>query len=207
MRQSLKKDLINSAYLLQEVPSARRYEEVLKLFLTGNAKNNFLTLLDFKTLKYLLPDTAKYSTSNKHLNFIITALNSSDKRVKNNLPLTPAFLFSVLLWPSLTERIGEVTSKNTKIPALLRSANIILKQQKQHCFIPNRIESMIKDIWEFQIRLLKIPPKSKQIVNHKRFRASYDFLLLREEAGVNLGGAGKWWGKNQANNFNSRRNK
>ena len=56
---------------------------------------------------------------------------------------------------------------------------------------------MIKEIWEFQIKLLKFPPKSKLIYSHRRFRAGYDFLLLREEAGVNLGGAGNWWKENQ----------
>ena len=56
---------------------------------------------------------------------------------------------------------------------------------------------MIKEIWALQIRLLKYPPRSNLIYSHKRFRAGYDFLLLREEAGENLGGAGRWWKENQ----------
>jgi len=112
-----------------------------------------------------------------------------------------------LLWPGLTERIGEINSKKTKLPALLRSSNIIIKQCRQDCFIPKRIENMIKEIWEFQIKLLKFPPKSKLIFSHRRFRAGYDFLLLREEVGVNLGGAGKWWKENQPNSKRSYQNK
>ena len=199
MKKSLKKNLINFAYLLQEMPSARKYEEILKLFLTGNAKNNFLALLEFHVLKHLLPVTAKQCTNEKHKSFILNALSNSDARVKKGLPLTPAFLFSVLLWPSLIERTGDINSKKIKLPALLRSSNIIFKQCRQDCFIPKRIESMIKEIWEFQIKLLKFPPKSNLIFSHRRFRAGYDFLLLREEAGVNLGGAGKWWKENQPN--------
>jgi len=199
IKKSLKKNLINFAYLLQEVPSARKYEEILKLFLTGNAKNNFLALLEFHVLKHLLPITAKQCTNEKHKSFILNALSNSDARVKKGLPLTPAFVFSVLLWPSLIERTGDINSKKIKLPALLRSSNIIFKQCRQDCFIPKRIESMIKEIWEFQIKLLKFPPKSNLIFSHRRFRAGYDFLLLREEAGVKLGGAGKWWKENQPN--------
>ena len=197
LKKSLKKDLINFAHLLQDIPPARKYEEILKLFLTGNAKNNFTLLLELHILKFLLPITAKQCSNQKNYLFILTALSGSDDRVKKGLPLTPAFLFSVLLWPVLTESIGEVNSKKIKIPALLRSSNIILKRYREDCFIPKRIENMIKEIWEFQLKLLKFPPKSKLIYSHRRFRAGYDFLLLREEAGVNLGGAGKWWKENQ----------
>jgi len=197
LKKSLKRDLINFAHLLRDIPPARKYEEILKLFLTGNAKNNFILLLELHILKFLLPLTAKQCSNQKTNLFILTALSGSDDRVKKGLPLTPAFLFSVLLWPALTERIGEVNSKKIKIPALLRSSNIILKQYREDCFIPKRIENMIKEIWEFQLKLLKFPPKSKLIYSHRRFRAGYDFLLLREEAGVNLGGAGKWWKENQ----------
>ena len=197
LKKSLKKDLINFAHLLQDISPARKYEEILKLFLTGNAKNNFILLLELHILKFLLPITAKQCSNHKNLLFILNALSNSDDRVKKGLPLTPAFLFSVLLWPALTERIGEVNSKKIKLPALLRASNIILKQYREDCFIPKRIENMIKEIWEFQMKLLKFPAKSKLIYSHRRFRAGYDFLLLREEAGVNLGGAGKWWKENQ----------
>ena len=207
LKKSLKKDLINFAYLLQEIPSARKYEEILKLFLTGNAKNNFLALLELNVLKHLLPMTAKQCINDKHKSFILNALSNSDARVKKGLPLTPAFLFSVLLWPSLTERTGDINSKKVKLPVLLRSSNIIIKQCRQDCFIPKRIESIIKEIWEFQIKLLKFPPKSKFIFSHRRFRAGYDFLLLREEAGVNLGGAGKWWKENQPKSKRHYKNK
>lgn len=197
LKKSLKKDLINFAHLLQDIPPARRYEEILKLFLTGNAKNNFITLLESNILKYLLPFTAKQCSNEKNKFFILNALSSSDARIKKDLPLTPSFLFSVLLWPSLTERIGDINSNKMKLPILLRASNIVLKQCRQDCFVPKRIENMIKEIWEFQIKLLKFPPKSELIYSHRRFRAGYDFMLLREEVGVNLGGAGKWWKENQ----------
>ncbi len=197
IKKTLKKDLLNFAHMLQEIPPARKYEEILKLFLTGNAKKNFILLLELHILKFLLPITAKQCSNEKNYIFFLTALSNSDDRVVKDLPLTPAFLFSILLWPALTNRMGEVNSRKIKSPILLRASNIIFKQCREDCFIPKRTENMIKEIWEFQIKLLKFPPKSKLIFSHRRFRAGYDFLLLREEAGLNLGGAGKWWKENQ----------
>ena len=197
IKKTLKKDLTNYAHMLQEIPPARKYEEILKLFLTGNAKKNFILLLELHILKFLLPITAKQCSNEKNYIFFLTALSNSDDRLKKDLPLTPAFLFSVLLWPALTNRMGEINSRKIKSTILLRTSNIIFKQCREDCFIPKRTENMIKEIWEFQIKLLKFPPKSKLIFSHRRFRAGYDFLLLREEAGLNLGGAGKWWKENQ----------
>ena len=203
--ESLKSNISKFAHLLEGVPSARRYEEVLKLFLTGSAVKVLNQLISYDVLRYLLPGAAKSlkdkESGHQSLKFINLSLNNSDERVKNDLPLTPAFLFSVLLWPSLVKRIGEVQSNKSKIPALRTAANLILKQQYSHCFIPNRIENMIKEIWEMQIRLLRTDSsKALDLLTNPRFRAAYDFLLLREKLGVNLNKAGEWWTKAQAEN-------
>ena len=195
---SLKDDIYGLANLLEEVPTARRYEEVLKLFFTGSASKTFDKLVEYKVLKYLLPATSRYleeeKSDEKIIHFIKLALKNSDSRVAKDLPLTPAFLFSVLLWPSVVKRIGEIQSSKIKIPLLRKAADKAIREQNSHCFIPNRVESMIKDIWEFQIKLLKVKsPKITSLISHKRFRASYDFLILREQSGVNLNGCGKWW--------------
>ncbi|MDC0076266.1 polynucleotide adenylyltransferase PcnB [Gammaproteobacteria bacterium] len=195
---SLKADIYGLANLLEEVPTARRYEEVLKLFFTGSAAKTFDKLVEYKVLKYLLPATSRYleeeKSDKKIIHFIKLALKNSDSRVIKDLPLTPAFLFSVLLWPAVVKRIGEIQSSKIKIPLLRKAADKAIREQNSHCFIPNRVESMIKDIWEFQIRLLKVKsPKITSLISHKRFRASYDFLILREQSGVNLNGCGKWW--------------
>ena len=197
-KDSLKADIYELANLLEEVPTARRYEEVLKLFFTGSAAKTFDKLVEYKVLKYLLPATSRYleeeKSDKKIIHFIKLALKNSDSRVIKDLPLTPAFLFSVLLWPAVVKRIGEIQSSKIKIPLLRKAADKAIREQNSHCFIPNRVESMIKDIWEFQIKLLKVKsPKITSLISHKRFRASYDFLILREQSGVNLNGCGKWW--------------
>jgi len=197
-KESLKTDIYNLANLLEEVPAARRYEEVLKLFFTGSASKTFNKLIEFKVLRFLLPSTSRYfqeeKSDKKIISFIKLALENSDSRADRDLPLTPAFLFSVLLWPAVVKGIGEIQSSKTKIPTLRKIADRTIQQQNTHSFIPNRVETMIKDIWELQIRLLKIDsPKTYSLLTHKRFRASYDFLILREKSGVNLNGCGKWW--------------
>ena len=108
-------------------------------------------------------------------------------------------IFSVLLWPALINKTGELNSKKIKIPKLFRASNIILKRHNDHCFIPNRIQKAIKETWEMQIMLLRIPEKSKISLKHPRFRAAYDFMLIREKSGENLGGAGEWWTKKISN--------
>ena len=142
----MSKNLVHFAYLLKDIPPARKYDEILKLFLPGNAKRNFIALLDFHILKYLLPISAKQGADKKKKIFFLTALSDSDERIKKGLPLTPAFLFSVLLWPGLTERIGDINSIKLRIPNLLRASNIVLKKNRQDCFIPKRIENAIKAV-------------------------------------------------------------
>ena len=89
--------------------------------------------------------------------------------------------------------------KKIKIPKITKTANIILKRHNEHCFIPSRIQKSIKEIWEMQVMLLRIPEKSKILIKHPRFRASYDFLLLREKSGEDLSGVSTWWTKKISN--------
>ena len=139
--------------------------------------------------------TKGYLRAKKDRRLIFNALKDTDKRFHQNKTLTPSFLFSVLLWPALINKTGELNSKKEKIPKVSKASNIVLRRHNEHCFIPNRIQKSIKEIWEMQIMLLRIPEKSKMTLKHKRFRAAYDFLILREKSGEKLGGAGDWWTK------------
>ena len=169
------------------------------MFLTGNAHSILLEMQSYKITEHLLPLTKDFLGSKKDRRFIFNALKNTDKRFQHNKTLTPAFLFSVLLWPALINRTGDLNSKKIKIHKISKSANIILKRHNESCFIPKRIQKSIMEIWEMQIMLLRIPEKTKITLNHKRFRAAYDFLLLREKSGENLEGAGDWWTKKISN--------
>ena len=195
LERKLEKDLTKLSYLLAEISSGRKYEETLKMFLTGNAESIMHEMQRYKITEYLLPLTKGFLNAKKERKLIFNALKNTDKRFNENKTLTPSFLFAVLLWPALRNRIGELNSKKIKIPKISQASNIILKRHNEHCFIPNRIQKSIKETWEMQIMLLRIPEKSKITLKHPRFRAAYDFLLLREKSGENLGGAGDWWSK------------
>ena len=191
----LEKGIHRYHHLLSEVPSGRKYEELLKMFLTGNAFSIMTELQNYKITEYLLPLTKNFLDGKKDRRFILNALKDSDKRFHQNKTLTPAFLFAVMLWPALISKIGDINSKKIKIPRISRIGNLLLKKHNEYCFIPKRIQSSIKEIWEIQVMLLRIPEKANITLKHKRFRAAFDFLLLREKSGENLGGAGDWWTK------------
>ena len=195
LERKLEKDLTKLSYLLAEISSGRKYEETLKMFLTGNAESIMHEMQRYKITEYLLPLTKDFLNAKKERKLIFNALKNTDKRFNENKTLTPSFLFAVLLWPALKNRIGDLNSKKIKIPKISQASNIILKRHNEHCFIPNRIQKSIKETWEMQIMLLRIPEKSKITLKHPRFRAAYDFLLLREKSGENLGGVGDWWSK------------
>jgi len=195
----LEKEIVKLSYLLSEISSGRIYEETLKLFLTGNSESIMQEMQKYQITKYFLPVTQGYLDAKKDKRFIFNALRNTDKRFHEDKTLTPSFLFSIFLWPALINKVGELNSKKIKIPKVTRAANIILKLHNEHCFIPNRIQKSIKEIWEMQVMLLRIPEKSKILIKHPRFRASYDFLLLREKSGENLSGVGAWWTKKISN--------
>ena len=158
-----------------------------------------LDMQKYQITKYILPVTRGYLDAKKDRRFIFNALRNTDKRFHEDKTLTPSFLFSVFLWPALINKIGELNSKKIKVPKITTAANIILKQHNEHCFIPSRIQKSIKEIWEMQVMLLRIPEKTKILIRHPRFRASYDFLLLREKSGEDLNGVGTWWTKKISN--------
>ena len=195
----LEKEIVKLSHLLVEISSGRIYEETLKLFLTGNAESIMQDMQKYQITKYILPVTRGYLDAKKDRRFIFNALRNTDKRFDEDKTLTPSFLFSVFLWPALINKTGELNSKKIKVPKITRAANIILKQHNEHCFIPSRIQKSIKETWEMQVMLLRIPEKSKILIRHSRFRASYDFLLLREKSGEDLNGVGAWWTKKISN--------
>ena len=195
----LEKEIVKLSHLLSEISSGRIYEETLKLFLTGNSESIMRQMQKYQITKYFLPVTQGYLDAKKDKRFIFNALRNTDKRFHEDKTLTPSFLFSIFLWPALVNKVGELNSKNIKIPKITRAANVILKRHNEHCFIPSRIQKSIKEIWEMQVMLLRIPEKSKILIKHPRFRASYDFLLLREKSGENLSGVGAWWTKKISN--------
>ena len=185
------------AHLLRDIPSARLFEEVLKLFLGGYAEFTFDLLVEYDLLAPLFPASAAALKHDPEYagNLMRMALASTDKRIAEGRPVTPAFIFAAMLWPALPDRIARQQERGLPpIPAMQEAAQGLITEQCQHTAIPKRFSMPIREIWDMQERLPRRHGKRADLLlENPRFRAGYDFLLLREDAGENLDGLGDWW--------------
>ncbi|MCY1488988.1 Poly(A) polymerase I [compost metagenome] len=185
------------AHLLREIPSARLFDEVLKLFLSGHAERTFELLVEYDLFAPLFPASAKALERDPEYTgkLIRQALANTDARIHQGKPVTPAFLFAALLWPALPARVLQLQERGMPpIPAMQEAAQDIVYQQCQRTAIPKRFTIPIREIWDMQERLPRRQGKRADLLlENPRFRAGYDFLLLRESAGEETGGLGDWW--------------
>jgi len=185
------------AHLLRDIPSARLFEEVLKLFLGGYAEFTFDLLVEYDLLAPLFPASAAALKHDPEYagNLMRMALASTDKRIAEGRPVTPAFIFAAMLWPALPDRVARQQERGLPpIPAMQEAAQGLITEQCQHTAIPKRFSMPIREIWDMQERLPRRHGKRADLLlENPRFRAGYDFLLLREDAGENLDGLGDWW--------------
>lgn len=185
------------AHLLEEIPPARLYEEVLKLFLNGQGVQTFELLQKYRLFAPLFPATALALQTNYHYTYTLihNALANTDLRIAQGKPITPAFLFAALLWPALPARSLELQAQGLQaLPALQEAAQEILWEQCQRTAIPKRFSIPVREIWDLQERLPRRHGKRADVLlENPRFRAGYDFLLLRESAGEQTEDLGQWW--------------
>nr|WP_163501661.1 polynucleotide adenylyltransferase PcnB [Halomonas socia] len=184
------------APLLLQIPPARLFDEVLKLMLAGQALATFRLLREYGLFAILFPEADESIAELPWAEALIErALANTDARIQEGRPVTPAFLFAALLWPGVTQRMARLADDGMPpIPALQAASQQAVSRQLQHISIPKRFSLPMRDIWDLQQRLPKRRGKRAfQTREHPRFRAAYDFLLLREEAGELEPGLGAWW--------------
>lgn len=184
------------AHLLAEIPAARLFDEFLKLFMGGHATATFEQLVKHKLLGYLFPDSAAHMKRDPAgLALVRAAMVSTDKRIAQGKPVTPAFILAALLWPVVEHRAQVLQERgDPPMPAMHHAAQEAIADAARHISIPRRFSQPMREIWEFQLRLQnRRGRKAAELVDHRRFRAAYDFLLLREQAGDVTGDLGQWW--------------
>ena len=186
--------------LLEGVPPARLYEEVLKLFLSGYSVNTLDLLREYHLFRYLFPQTEislRDDVDDKNLAFINRALENTDTRIREEKRITPAFIFAVFLWKPVCELKDKYLERGmSESQTLTAAAEAVMSGQSRRIAIPRRFHTAMRDIWYLQDRFTKRAPKrSLRLLSHPRFRASYDFLLLRAESGNADMELAKWWGK------------
>lgn len=198
------------APLLADVPPARLFDEILKLFLSGHALATFHQLQNFGLIAQLFPLTAEAlarDESGFYQEFIDHALTNTDKRIRNNQRVTPAFLLAALLWPAVNRLRAEYTARNENpAMAMQKAGGMAVARQIQRIAIPRRFSQPMREIWELQLRLSgRSGNRAAHLISLPRFRAAYDFVLLREQAGEDLGGLGHWWTRYQEADETGRR--
>jgi poly(A) polymerase len=126
--------------------------------------------------------------------FVTLALTSTDQRVRAGKPVAPGFLFAALLWHDVQTRWQQYTANGEYlVPALHRAMDDVLDMQTEKLAIHKRFSSDMREIWGLQHRLEKRGRTAFKLLEHQRFRAAYDFLLLRCESGELDAAIGQWW--------------
>lgn len=182
--------------LLRNIPSARLFEEVLKLFLGGSATATFELMREYQLLGYLFPGTEAALAAGDATGaaLIEQTMVNTDKRVRSDKTVTPAFIYAALLWPALQAELRRLAKQMPPTQAYLQAAQTVISQQLGHTSLPKRFLLPMREIWDLQYRLpQRQGMRALRLLDHPRFRAAYDFLLMREAAGEQLDGLGTWW--------------
>jgi len=200
--------ILKNASAIKTVSHARLFDETIKLFHNGYALGIYQDMKKYTIFQQIYPSLNNNSDHDSWSTTMIeTALENTSDRISQNKPITIAYLYAVLLWPIFLAKSNIKSGKRINLPHIGSQALALIREQSKITCIPKRHAYAIKDIWEFQVRLQQQQPNKIQwILQHKRFRASFDFLLLREIAQefaqpspfkkYNLT-LGEWWEKIQ----------
>jgi len=196
--ETTEKPVRQLASLLGDIPPARLFDEMLKLFMGGHALANFETLRHYDLFGQLFPLTEQSLTheeNNFPLTLVSRAMVNTDTRIQQGKPVTPAFLFAVFLWQPVRERAAQLEAEGQHAAqALQHAGSQIIAEQAAVMATPRRFSLPMREIWMLQLRLeRKGGRRSLRVLGHPRFRAAYDFLLLRGEAGEVSEELGDWW--------------
>ena len=190
-----RKPVATLAPLLANIPRARIFDEALKLLMSGHALRGVHQLRAEGLHHGMLPllDTILDDPTGER--FITAALRTTDTRIAQDKPASPAFLFGTLLWPQVLQRWHALEAGGEKPqPALFMAMDDVLDEQRGQLAIPRRYDGMMKEIWALQPRFeQRGGQRPYRLLEHPRFRAAYDFLLLRAESSEVDIELGDWW--------------
>jgi poly(A) polymerase len=189
------------AHLLKDVPSARLFEEVCKLFLTGHGMRSMEALQRFGLSQILFPAVRRGNGPGKiYLGpLLIRALENTDDRVRESKPITPAFFFAALLWQPVRDRSAALVEEGrTELDALMIASDEVLSMQVSCTAVPRRFSAVTRNIWTMQPRFARTKGKRwKRLLHEEKFRAGYDFLLLRAHEDPSLQPLCEFWAEAQ----------
>jgi poly(A) polymerase len=184
--------------LLADAPPARLFDESLKLFLGGYGLASFRALERYGLLQHVFPVTARVlaeGTAPHFRSLVEQTLAGTDARVREGKPVTPAFLFAAILWePVCAASQALIDTGMDASSAWTHAVDRVLHEQAQRVAIPRRFTITIEEIWALQSRFAQRTKKrALRLLEHPRFRAAYDFLLLRAGESPELAELAAWW--------------
>lgn len=204
------KSIHDVAPLLANIPAARLYDEALKLFLSGYALQTFELLRHYGLFQVLFPIT-EHSLAVEDQGFprllLIKALENSDNRIAEGKTVTAYFLFAAFLWDAVQIRAKQKLAKGSvEFIAYQEAANEVIATQVKSTALPRHITLAMREVWSLQPKFNAcVGSKPSRLITHPRFRAAYDFLLLRAQTGGADIQLAKWWEIYQNANENEQR--
>ncbi|TCN81382.1 poly(A) polymerase [Shewanella fodinae] len=188
------------AGLLKDIPAARMYEEILKLFFAGKAGQNLRLMREYHLFEPLFPLVEAQlhdDPKGPAMRMLTEVMHSTDVRINEDKPVTPAYFFAALLWYPLQARAQDIASESglSHYDAFYAAMGDVLEQQCQTISIPRRFSTPARDIWQLQLRFERSKGgRAFKLLEHPKFRAAYDLLLMRANAeGGNLAKLAAWW--------------
>ncbi len=193
--EATREPIVRLAPLLENVPAARLFDEMLKLFMSGHAVACLERLRAEGLHHGVLPLLDVVLEQPLGERFVTLALSNTDDRVRAGKSITPSFLFASLLWHEVLTKWTEAKARGeSPLPALTTAMDEVLDAQTEKLAIQRRYASDMREIWGLQPRLERRAGRAPwRLLEHPRFRAGYDFLLLRAAAGEIDATLADWW--------------
>lgn len=186
------------AWMLDGVPPARLFDEINKLFLSGTAVRAFDLLVRFGLLEHLFPDLAavlQEQPDSAAAKLLRLGLEGTDERVRGDKSVTPTFLFALLLWPAIDRAYQKLgAQQGSEIQQMANACEQVTARQQSRIAVPKRFTLPMREVISMQPRFaMRSGRRALRLLDHPRFRAAYDFLLLRAASGEVDQELAAWW--------------
>lgn len=182
--------------LITHVSNSRLFDEMTKLYQCGEAETVQKLLIQYGLFEHLFPSTSLLLKGEQPVNALIgIALQNTDIRIRDSKPVTPAFIFAVLMWFPMIERSKQFQLDGLDpLPALEKAMSVVIAEQNKIISIPKRYTQVMREIWLLQYRFDKrFGGRAFNLLQHPRFRAAYDFMAIRALAGDEAMDLAQWW--------------
>lgn len=183
-------------HLITHISGSRLFDEMTKLYQCGEGESAQQLLAKYGLFNHLFNQTSQMMEGDYPVKALIgLALENTDSRIQQNKPVTPAFIYAVLLWFPLIKKASILKNEGIDpLPALEMSMSEVIAEQNKVVTIPKRFTQVMREIWLLQYRFpSRSGSRALGVLEHPRFRAAYDFMLLRALAGDESMALAQWW--------------